>query len=155
MSEWTADQPVVFVPCPGQPRCPDELFGVDGHRHFMRPRRKVWVRRVVAGCWEVWCPCCLSAPVVAQVSSWGRAMVRAADHAAAPRHAGVVLSSADEQPPMGTVVRDDLGRSWVNDGCYPVCWVRVGATVHDPESWGKVAGNYGPVTVIKWGEESE
>lgn len=144
-------RPIVFVPCPGQPACPDHLYKVAGHRHFSRA--SVRVRRVVPGCWEVWCPCCLSGSVVAQVSTWGRAMSRAADHAAAPRHAGTVLSSADPQPPEGTVVRDDLGRSWVNDGYYPVCWVRVGATVHDPESWGKIAGNYGPVTVTKWGDE--
>lgn len=66
---------------------------------------------------------------------------------------GRVLTSNDPQPPACTVVRDDCGRVWENDGHYPVCWVKPDAEVHDPESWTKVAGNYGPVTILKWGSE--
>ena len=64
-----------------------------------------------------------------------------------------VLTSNDPQPPAGTTVRDDCGTVWVNDGYYPVCWIEPGAEVHDPESWRKIAGNYGPVTVLEWGDE--
>lgn len=68
---------------------------------------------------------------------------------------GVVLRAADPEPPAGSVVVDDCGLTWVNDGYRPTCWVRPDLTaegVHDPESWAKVAGNYGPVTVVEWGE---
>ena len=82
MSLWDLDQSMVFVPCPGQPACPHGLYEVDGHRHFMRARGKVWVRRLVPGCWEAVCPCCSEQPVLAQVSSWGLAMWRANGHLA-------------------------------------------------------------------------
>lgn len=65
----------------------------------------------------------------------------------------VVLTSADPEPPAGTVVRDDLGREWGRDwdgGAAP--WTRTDGT-DDPESWTKVAGNYGPVTVIEIPED--
>ncbi len=77
-------------------------------------------------------------------------------NAAGRRAIGDTLTSADPQPPMGTRVRDDCGSTWVNDGYYPVCWVRpdlIAQGIHDPESWGKVAGNYGPVTVLEWGDD--
>jgi hypothetical protein len=66
---------------------------------------------------------------------------------------GRVLTSNDPQPPAGTVVRDDCGTVWENDGHYPVCWVEPNVDYHDPESWTKIAGNYGPVTVLDWGDE--
>jgi hypothetical protein len=66
----------------------------------------------------------------------------------------VILTSTDPQPPPGTVVRDDLGRTWERcdelDGGY---WWRTD-TDEGPESWTKVAGNYGPVTVLEYGEAS-
>ncbi|MBD0743576.1 hypothetical protein BG418_18555 [Streptomyces sp. CBMA152] len=64
-----------------------------------------------------------------------------------------VLTASDPEPPAGTVVRDDCGTIWKNDGHYPACWVEPDADVHDPESWTKIAGNYGPVTVIEWVSE--
>lgn len=63
---------------------------------------------------------------------------------------GLRLSSSDPQPPTGTVVVDDCGTTWINTGDYPCPWVpyrRDG----DPESWTKIAGNYGPVTVQRRG----
>jgi hypothetical protein len=64
---------------------------------------------------------------------------------------GEILTSADPEPPEGTVVRDDCGTLWTSDGPQyrPACWTRPDAEVHDPETWVKVAGNYGPVTVIE------
>lgn len=66
------------------------------------------------------------------------------------------LTASDPEPPPGTVVRDDCGVVWFNDGYHPCCWVEPGteahAEFHDPETWMKVAGNYGPVTVIEWGD---
>lgn len=60
------------------------------------------------------------------------------------------LTFSDPQPPVGTLVRDDCGREWENSGVYPCAWEPAGGG--DPETWVKVAGNYGPVTVIEWGE---
>jgi hypothetical protein len=62
------------------------------------------------------------------------------------------LTSSDPQPPPGTVVRDDLGRTWeLSDEDEGGMWWRTDAD-DDPESWTKVAGNYGPVTVLEYGE---
>ena len=71
---------------------------------------------------------------------------------------GRVLRAVDPEPPVGTVVRDDCGLTWVNDGHRPCCWVRpdlVAEGVNDPETWTKIAGNYGPVTVLEWGEADD
>lgn len=65
--------------------------------------------------------------------------------------AGRRLTAADPEPPKGTVVVDDCGVTWENDGYRPCCWIRPEATQHDPETWRKIAGNYGPVTVVEWG----
>lgn len=65
---------------------------------------------------------------------------------------GRMLTASDPEPPPGTLVRDDCGQEWLNDGYRPCCWVVPDAEVHDPESWRKIAGNYGPVTVIEWGD---
>lgn len=63
---------------------------------------------------------------------------------------GTVLTSADPEPPVGTVVRDDCGVRWVHEGAQyrPACWSRLDVDIHDPETWAKVAGNYGPVMVL-------
>lgn len=60
-----------------------------------------------------------------------------------------ILTSTDPEPPESTVVRDDCGTLWANDGYRPACWTQPGAKAHDPESWVKIAGNYGPVTVVE------
>lgn len=57
-----------------------------------------------------------------------------------------ILTSADPEPPTGTWVLDDCGIAWINSGYYPIAWMPCGGG--DPESWVKVAGNYGPVTVL-------
>lgn len=61
-----------------------------------------------------------------------------------------VLSPADPEPPAGTVVRDASGCEWYrsHEGGY---WLRQKSDNTDPESWTKVAGNYGPVTVLERG----
>jgi hypothetical protein len=67
---------------------------------------------------------------------------------------GQQLTSSDPEPPMGTLIRDDCGLQWENDGYRPCCWVRpdlVEQGIHDPETWRKIAGNYGPVTIQRWG----
>lgn len=68
-----------------------------------------------------------------------------------------VLTSGDPQPPPGTVVRDDCGVTWErygeDEGDY---WLQVGGGADsDPESWAKIAGTYGPVTVLEWGEPED
>jgi hypothetical protein len=61
--------------------------------------------------------------------------------------AGDILTSVDPEPPVGTLVRDDCGTRWGNVGDY---WVPMDAKGDgwEPESWAKIAGNYGPVTVL-------
>ncbi|MDJ0342263.1 hypothetical protein QMK19_03555 [Streptomyces sp. H10-C2] len=56
---------------------------------------------------------------------------------------GRPLTSCDPEPPLGTMVLC-LGARWINlgDG-----WVQADGE-GDPESWAKIAGNYGPVTVV-------
>jgi len=61
-----------------------------------------------------------------------------------------VLTSGDPQPPAGTLVRDDCGTEWRHDG--GGYWVREDDPGGDPESWTKIAGNYGPVTVLEYGD---
>lgn len=58
---------------------------------------------------------------------------------------GRTLTSADSEPPIGTIVKC-LGEKWGNLGEY---WVALDRD-SDPETWRKIAGNYGPVTVLKW-----
>lgn len=63
-----------------------------------------------------------------------------------------LLQASDPEPGPGTMVLDDCGIVWINDGHRPCCWVRpdlIEQGIHDPESWIKVAGNYGPVTVLQ------
>jgi len=109
---------------------------------------------MVPGCWEVWCWRCdflTNTGLVARVGSWERAMLRAVGHLTEIHAVGRALTSSDPQPPVGTVVRDDCGQRWVNSGCYPSAWMPLDDG-DDSESWTKVAGNYGPATVIEWGE---
>lgn len=65
-----------------------------------------------------------------------------------PVVAGQVLTAADPEPSVGTLVTDACGARWGNVGDY---WVPmdVKGGDWDPESWAKIAGNYGPVTVIR------
>jgi len=61
------------------------------------------------------------------------------------------LTANDPEPPIGTVVRICDGTHWVRTpqpwgGTY---WLPVNDMAGgDPESWTKIAGNYGPVTVV-------
>lgn len=71
----------------------------------------------------------------------------ASDGSLAPG-AYLVLSSMNREPGVWSVVRDSLGRLWESDGIYPCAWTMVESD-SDPESWTKVAGNYGPVEVVK------
>lgn len=67
---------------------------------------------------------------------------------------GQRLTATDPEPPVGTLVVDDCGVEWENDGYRPCCWIRSGRIqqdIHDPETWRKIAGNYGPVTIKRWG----
>ena len=51
------------------------------------------------------------------------------------------LTSSDPEPPIGSRVLDDIGMRWMrHENGY---WLP--ATGGDPESWVKVADNYGPV----------
>lgn len=61
------------------------------------------------------------------------------------------LTAASPEPPPGTVVLDDCGDRW--ERSYESGWLRTGYEDGDPESWVKVAGNYGPVTVIELGDD--
>lgn len=69
---------------------------------------------------------------------------------------GVVFTAADPQPPPGTRVRDDCGLTWRRGDprLGEDYWVRGDSTGGDPESWSKIAGNYGPVTVLEWGDSA-
>lgn len=59
----------------------------------------------------------------------------------------LLLNSSDPEPPIGLMVTDTYGIEWLHvenatgDGSY---WVMPDNDA-DPESWVKVAGNYGPV----------
>lgn len=58
----------------------------------------------------------------------------------------VQLTSSDPEPPIGSQVTDDLGRRWYRE--VEGYWLQVEHLDWDPESWVKVAGNYGPVTLV-------
>lgn len=64
------------------------------------------------------------------------------------------LTSSDPEPAPGTSVVDDLGRPWSRDSDAETNpdgaanWTRDDVDA-DPESWTKVAGNYGPVRVVE------
>lgn len=64
--------------------------------------------------------------------------------------ANPVLTAADPEPAAWTIVRDDTGCQWVRQpGREPCGWISEhDKNAADPESWAKVAGNYGPVIVL-------
>lgn len=66
-----------------------------------------------------------------------------------------VLTANDPMPPLGTSVQDALGRVWTRDlppdgvdNRNGYWLLDDGGADSDPESWIKVAGNYGPVTIV-------
>jgi hypothetical protein len=56
---------------------------------------------------------------------------------------GRTLTAQDPQPPIGSVV-SCMGNLWRR---WELSWGRLDGK-DDPESWTKIAGNYGPVTVV-------
>lgn len=58
------------------------------------------------------------------------------------------LTANDVPPPIGSIVEDATGVQWLHvpaaygGGTY---WLRRDNLDGDPESWVKIAGNYGPV----------
>lgn len=60
---------------------------------------------------------------------------------------GTVLTAVDPQPPAGAVVLDGCGMKWISTGDYPAAWIPADGD-GDPETWTKIAGNYGPVTIV-------
>jgi hypothetical protein len=65
------------------------------------------------------------------------------------------LTTNDPEPPEGTVVRTEWGQLWERvDGPWggTANWLmmpRTADTDWDPETWVKVAGNYGPVEIVE------
>lgn len=55
------------------------------------------------------------------------------------------LNSLDDEPPVGTQVINDEGVIWEHQP--EGYWLRDDSP--DPESWVKIAGNYGPVRVLE------
>jgi hypothetical protein len=68
---------------------------------------------------------------------------------------GAELTSRDPEPPEGSIVTC-LGRQWQHDGdeYRPSCW-SCDDYPNDPETWTKISGNYGPVTLVRWGDDPE
>lgn len=67
----------------------------------------------------------------------------------------VWLTSADPEPGEGTIVECEDGQRWWRDATHmgAACnWFTMDKLTdpnrHDPESWTKVAGNYGPVKIV-------
>lgn len=60
----------------------------------------------------------------------------------------VWLTSADPEPDVGAIVETTAGERWVRDDDLVIAWFHEGHEDDDPESWIKVAGNYGPVRVV-------
>lgn len=61
------------------------------------------------------------------------------------------LTSSDPEPPPGTTVETEGGTRWTR---YPDMWpgswlMDEFAPEGDPETWRKVAGNYGPVRIVR------
>lgn len=59
------------------------------------------------------------------------------------------LTAADPEPPVGTIVTTAWGQRWIRQ--LEGYWLAEGREDGDPESWNKVAGNYGPVRVVSRG----
>lgn len=70
---------------------------------------------------------------------------------------GRLLTAASPEPPSGTIVRGLGAERWERHPDGGSCsWFRIddeGRPFGDPESWTKVAGNYGPVSVEKLGKD--
>jgi len=64
----------------------------------------------------------------------------------------ITLTSNDPEPPSGSIVRDSMGRRWTRFEDEPRSWIQLDND-DDTESWIKVAGNYGPVRVLKMGDD--
>lgn len=64
------------------------------------------------------------------------------------------FTSADPEPPPYTTVETQGGERWTRQpDMWPGSWLMDRLEGDgDPETWTKVAGNYGPVTVIEWGD---
>lgn len=65
------------------------------------------------------------------------------------------LTPSDPEPPAGTIVESEDGYRWWRDETHmgAACnWFTMAQLTnpdrHDPESWTKVAGNYGPVRIV-------
>ena len=66
---------------------------------------------------------------------------------------GARLTSRDPEPPPGTLVATEGGEKWRRyPDMAPGSWLMEGHEDGDPETWRKVAGNYGPATVLELGE---
>lgn len=66
------------------------------------------------------------------------------------------LTAFDPEPPPGTLVRDNCGREWSRDDeGGPAGWTEPEADHHNPQTWTKIAGNYGPVRVLEWGDDED
>lgn len=63
----------------------------------------------------------------------------------------VWLTAADLEPPPSTTIEMEDGQRWTrHPGMTPGSWlVEGGEADSDPETWRKVAGNYGPVRIVK------
>jgi hypothetical protein len=59
-----------------------------------------------------------------------------------------VMNADDQEPPVGSKVRDIFDRIWTRDEHSPACWTLHDYLYSDPETWTKVAGNFGPVTLL-------
>lgn len=63
----------------------------------------------------------------------------------------VWLTANDPEPPPGTTIEMEDGQRWTRyEGMSPGSWlVEGGEADSDPETWLKVAGNYGPVRIVR------
>lgn len=61
------------------------------------------------------------------------------------------LTEADPEPPPGTTIEMESGQRWTRyPDMAPGSWLVAGGEADsDPETWLKVAGNYGPVRIVR------
>ena len=57
------------------------------------------------------------------------------------------LTSLSPEPAVGSIVRDPMGARWIREFEAGAGWRMLAQPAGDVESWTKVAGNYGPVTL--------